>query len=84
MFFSNWSKEPDEEKFVVELSFFTSWTIENEKCTRAHAQENKSIYLSIYISRYMKTFLKTGVYSSYYFKQLDILKNITTSSLSPG
>ena len=30
-------------------SFFTSWTITGEKCTRAHVQENKSIYIYIYI-----------------------------------
>ena len=28
-------------KFIVEPSFFTSWTITSEKCTRAHLQENK-------------------------------------------
>ena len=55
MFFSNWNK-----KFIVEPSFFTSWTITGEKCTRAHVEENTSIY--IYISLSMKTFLKTGVY----------------------
>ena len=31
-------------------SFFTSWTITGEKCTRAHLQENKSIYVYISIS----------------------------------
>ena len=54
-------KNPTRKKFIVELSFFTSWTIANEKCTRAYVQENKSIYLSIYLSD-MKPFLKTGVY----------------------
>ena len=59
MFFSNWNKEPDEEKkFIVEPSFLTSWTIENEKFARAHVQDNKSIYISLY----MKTFFKTGAY----------------------
>ena len=33
-----------------ERVFFTSWTIKSEKCTRAHVQESKSIYLSIYLS----------------------------------
>ena len=37
-------------KFIVEPSFFTSWTIRSEKCSRAQVQENKSIYLSIYLS----------------------------------
>ena len=50
MFFSNWNKEPDEEKNYRSTEFFTSWTIANEKCTRAHVQENKSIYLSIHLS----------------------------------
>ena len=45
MFFSNWNKEPDEKKIIVEPSFFTSWTIANEKCTRAHMEENKTIYM---------------------------------------
>ena len=61
MFFSNWNKEPDEEKNYPSTEFFTSWTIANEKCTRAHVQENKIIDLCI--SLYMKTFLKTGVYT---------------------
>ena len=57
---SNWNKKPDDEKIYRCTEFFTSWTITSEKCTRAHVQENKSIYLSI--SLCMKTFLKTGVY----------------------
>ena len=28
-------------------SFFTSWTITGEKCTRVHVQENKSIYIYV-------------------------------------
>ena len=52
-------KNPTKKKFIVEPSFFTSWTMTSEKCTRAHVQENKSIYL--YISPY-ETFLKTAVY----------------------
>ena len=61
---SNWNKNPDDEKIYRRTEFFTSWTITSEKYTRAHVQENKSIYLSIsiYISLCMKTFLKTGVY----------------------
>ena len=47
-------------KFIVEPSFFISWTITSEKCTQAHVQENRSTYI-IYIPLYMKTFLKTGV-----------------------
>ena len=37
-------------EFIVEPSFFTSWTIRSEKCARAHVQQNKIIYLSIYLS----------------------------------
>ena len=52
MFFSNLNKKPDEEKFIVEPIFFTSWTMTFEKCTRAHVQENKGIYIYLYISPY--------------------------------
>ena len=55
-------KNPTKKKFIVEPSFFTSWTMTSEKCPRAHVQENKSIYIYIYISLHMKTFLKTAVY----------------------
>ena len=47
---SNWKKKPDDEKIYRSTDFFTSWTITSEKYTRAHVQENKSIYLSIYLS----------------------------------
>ena len=47
---TNWSKEPDEERIYRWTEFFTSWTIANKKCSRAHVQHNKSIYLSIYLS----------------------------------
>ena len=39
-----------------------------KKCTRAHVQENKSIYLS------MKTFLKTGVYIYMLHKKTVLVK----------
>ena len=39
-----------QEKFIVEPSFFTSWSITSEKCRRAHVQENRHISLSIYTS----------------------------------
>ena len=57
------TKNPTKKKFIVEPSFFSSWTITGEKCTRAHVQENKSIYVSLY----MKTFLKMGVYFVCFF-----------------
>ena len=47
---SNWNKNPDDEKIYRQNEFFTSWTIISEKYSRAHVQENKSIYLSIYLS----------------------------------
>ena len=47
---SNWNKNPEDEKIYRRTEFFISWTIISEKYTRAHVQENKSIYLSIYLS----------------------------------
>ena len=44
------TKIPTERKFLIKTRFFTCWTMTSEKCTRAHVQENKSIYLSIYLS----------------------------------
>ena len=61
MFFSNWNKEPDEEKIYRWADFFHK--LDNSKWkmhTGARARKQK--YLSIYISLYMKTFLKMGVY----------------------
>ena len=43
-------QKTDEEKIYRRTEFFTSWTITSEKCTRAHVQESKSIYLSIDLS----------------------------------
>ena len=45
--FQTGTKNPTKKKIIVEASFFTSCTITSEKCTRAHVQENKSIYLSM-------------------------------------
>ena len=47
------TKNLTKREFIVEPSFFTSWTIRSEKCARAHVQQNKTIYLSIW-----KPFLK--------------------------
>ena len=61
MFFSNWNKEPDEEKIYRCTEFFHK--LDNRKWkmhTGARATQQK--YISIYTSLYMKTFLKTGVY----------------------
>ena len=61
MFFSNWNKEPDEEKIYRWTEVFHK--LDNSKWkmhTGARARKQK--YISIYISLYMKTFLKTGVY----------------------
>ena len=65
-------KNPTRKKFIVEPSFFTSWTIANEKCTRVHVQENKSIYL--YISLYENLFENGCIYIYIYL--------ICTGSLS--
>ena len=61
MFFSNWNKEPDEEKNYRWTEFFhnSKWKMQ----TGARARKQKYIYIYIYISLYMKTFLKTGVYN---------------------
>jgi len=48
--FQSETKNPTERKFLMKTRFFTCWTMTSEKCTRAHVQENKSIYLSIYLS----------------------------------
>ena len=56
------TKNPTKKKFIVEPSFFTSWTITSEKCTRAHVQENKSIYLSIYLSVWKRFWKRVYIY----------------------
>ena len=61
MFFSNWNKEPDEEKNYRWTEVFHNFDNSKWKMhTGARARKQK--YISIYISLYMKTFLKTGVY----------------------
>ena len=58
MFFSNWYKEPDEEKISRSTKFFHK--LDNSKWklyTGARARKQK--HISIYISLYMKTFSKT-------------------------
>ena len=59
---SNWNKKPDDEKICRWTEFFTSWTITSEKCTRAHVQENKSIYLSIYLSVWKPFWKRVYIY----------------------
>ena len=59
---SNWNKKPDDEKIYRWTEFFTSWTITSEKCTRAHVQENKSIYLSIYLSIWKPFWKRVYIY----------------------
>ena len=56
------TKNPTKKKFIVEPRFFTSWTIANEKCTRAHVQENKSTYLSIYLSIWKPFWKRVCIY----------------------
>ena len=67
MFFSNWNKQPDEEKIYRWTEFFdkldnSRWKMHTS--TRARKQK----YISIYISLYIKTFLKKGVYIYIYMK----------------
>ena len=47
---TNWNKEPDEKKNYRWTKFFHNLDNNKCKCTRAHVQENKSIYLYIYPS----------------------------------
>ena len=61
------AKKPTKKKFIVEPSFFTSWTMTSEKCTRAHVQENKSIYIYLHISPYENVFENGCIYI--YIKQ---------------
>ena len=73
------TKNPTRKKFIVEPSFFTSWTIANEKCTRAHVQENKSIYLSIHLSIWKPFWKRIYIYRKpvwrfFCSKVLDTLK----------
>ena len=56
------TKNPTKKKIIVEPSFFTSWTMTSEKCTRAHVQENKSIYIYLYISPYENVFENGCIY----------------------
>ena len=44
------TKKRTKKRIIVDLWFLTSWTMTSENCTRAHVQQNKSIYLSIYFS----------------------------------
>ena len=50
IFFVKMKQRSRRKKIIVELRFLTSWTMTCENCTRAHVQQNKSIYLSIYFS----------------------------------
>ena len=64
-FFFFWeirTKNLTKTKFIVEPSFFTSWTIRSEKCSRAQLQENKSIYLSIYLSIWKPFWKRVYIY----------------------
>ena len=50
-FFWQIGKNPTKKKLIVEPNFFKGWAMTSEKCTRAHLQENQSIYLPIYLSQ---------------------------------
>ena len=68
------TKNPTKKKFIVEPSFFTSWTITSEKCTRAHVQENKSIYIYLYISPYENVFENGCIYIYIHLFQIRLLQ----------
>ena len=53
---------------------FRSWTITSEKCTRAHVQENKSIFLSIYLSVWKPFWKRVCVYIYIYIYTTIFLK----------
>ena len=57
-----WTKNLTRTEFIVEASFFTSWTIRSEKCARAHVQQNKTIYLSIYLSLWKPFWKRVYIY----------------------
>ena len=58
----NWNKEPDEKKIYRLTKFFHKLDNNKCKCTRAHVQENKSIYLSIYISIWKPFWKRVYIY----------------------
>ena len=49
-------------EFIVEPSFFTSWTIRSEKYALAHVQQNKTVYLSIYLSIWKPFWKRVCIY----------------------
>ena len=57
------TKNLTKREFIVEPSFFTSWTIRSEKCARVHVQQNKTIYL--YTSLYENVFENGCTYTVY-------------------
>ena len=59
---TNWNKEPDEKKIYRLTKFFHKLDNNKCKCTRAHVQENKSIYLSIYLSIWKPFWKRVHIY----------------------
>ena len=76
MFLQIGTKDPTKKKFIVEPSFFTSWTMTSEKCTRAHVQENKSIYISIYLSIWKRFWKRLYIYIYIYIYLLGQLERV--------
>ena len=73
-------------EFIVEASFFTSWTIRSDKCARAHVQKNKTIYQSIYLSLWKPFWKRVYIYIYIYtrpfskrFSYREIYRYIDTS-----
>ena len=59
---SNWNKKPDDEKIYRWTEFFHKLDNNKSKCTRAHVQENKSIYLSKYLSVWKPFWKRVYIY----------------------
>ena len=69
------TKNPTKKKICHWTEFFnTSWTIENEKCARAHVQDNKSIYLSIYLSIWKPFWRRVYIYIYIYIRSCTFVR----------
>ena len=77
---TNWNKEPDEKKVIVELSFFTSWTITSVNAHRRTCKKTK-VYIYLYISLYENLFENGCIYtfSIYTLSDLGDLSNLIGS-----
>ena len=58
------TKNPTKKKFIVEPSFFTSWTITGEKMHRGPCKKTK-VYMYLYISLYENLFENRQIPTDY-------------------